>query len=637
MLAAAAQLFWITIVSNDDSGLTSLKTRHGYSPTGHVIRPREEANYSIFTDTCRVPLFDPFDPSIEGLWYRVGEFNCEGKPPLFVVHDSPRSGRLKVDDITHSKYYENIKNCSYHEFGLEYGQDFDLWKGDTLQNVTFDRSVKVDRDFITVQCFNGSKKTYTQHNAIVRRKASLIKERRRKRKQWRAKVKPAEVLNIVIVITDSISRLNFVRHCPRTRKYLLDDLGGFEMLGYNKAGLNTYPNLTPILTGISAKEAKQRGLNHTVEVDSPQIQPPIPFIWKFMKEAGYVTLFCEDWPQASAYNYYGRRGFILQPTDFYWRPFALQAETGYCLGSEPYINYQLNYTKAFLRKYKDMPKFSLTFNSRPTHDYPDDLGKLDSLYLDFTKTLHEEGHLNNTLLIFMGDHGSRFGKLRQSFIGMMEDRMNLMTMILPRWFLKKYPAIDQALQVNTKRLATHYDMHATFESLLSFTGEVPREDTPQRGHSLFGELSDQRTCEKVGIPEQYCSCNGYIPVNTDDVHVREGADIALTFLNSVLKPVERQCYLLSLSNITDARRGYQDRSKTPPENGEGHSENSVSVVYQITFIVDPSKGVFEAIIRHRVSDNTYEIIGMPDRTNGYGSESDCMSSVVLRNYCLCKK
>ena len=37
-----------------------------------------------------------------------------------------------------------------------------------------------------------------------------------------------------MVGVDSVSRLNFMRQMPTTRKFLLDELNAIEMLGYNK-------------------------------------------------------------------------------------------------------------------------------------------------------------------------------------------------------------------------------------------------------------------------------------------------------------------------------------------------------------------------------------------------------------------
>jgi hypothetical protein len=54
--------------------------------------------------------------------------------------------------------------------------------------------------------------------------------------------------NILLLGLDSISRLNFERHFLRT-KVLIQKKGFKTLFGYNKIGLNTFPNMYSFLTG----------------------------------------------------------------------------------------------------------------------------------------------------------------------------------------------------------------------------------------------------------------------------------------------------------------------------------------------------------------------------------------------------
>jgi hypothetical protein len=45
--------------------------------------------------------------------------------------------------------------------------------------------------------------------------------------------------------------------------------------------------------------------------------------------------------------------------------------------------------------------------------------------------------LNKTVLIFLSDHGIRFGAIRKTSVGKLEERLPFMFLIFPDWFLKK--------------------------------------------------------------------------------------------------------------------------------------------------------------------------------------------------------
>ena len=65
----------------------------------------------------------------------------------------------------------------------------------------------------------------------------------------------------------------------------------------------------------------------------------------------------------------------------------------------------------------------------------------------FLKDIHNV--LNNTVLIFFSDHGIRFGKVRQMFVGKMEECLPFIFFIFPQWFMKKYPTYYKNLQTNS--------------------------------------------------------------------------------------------------------------------------------------------------------------------------------------------
>lgn len=67
----------------------------------------------------------------------------------------------------------------------------------------------------------------------------------------------------------------------------------------------------------------------------------------------------------------------------------------------------LNYIKNIFDTYRDKPKFIFGFHGELSHDSYNDIGAADDDVNKWVKDLQDDGHLNNTLLILMSDHGHR--------------------------------------------------------------------------------------------------------------------------------------------------------------------------------------------------------------------------------------
>jgi membrane-anchored protein YejM (alkaline phosphatase superfamily) len=74
----------------------------------------------------------------------------------------------------------------------------------------------------------------------------------------------------------------------------------------------------------------------------------------------------------------------------------------------------------------------------------------DPLYVNLLTHLESEGVLNNSVLIFMSDHGSRYGNYRLTLPGSYEDKLPNFWIRLPPWIKEKYPEWDQALAANSR-------------------------------------------------------------------------------------------------------------------------------------------------------------------------------------------
>lgn len=68
----------------------------------------------------------------------------------------------------------------------------------------------------------------------------------------------------------------------------------------------------------------------------------------------------------------------------------------------------MNYIKTIFNVYKKQPKFVFGFHGELSHDSYNDIGVVDDDLYSWVKDLYDFGHLNNTILILMSDHGHRF-------------------------------------------------------------------------------------------------------------------------------------------------------------------------------------------------------------------------------------
>lgn len=85
----------------------------------------------------------------------------------------------------------------------------------------------------------------------------------------------------------------------------------------------------------------------------------------------------------------------------------------------------------------------------------------------FLLTAHAEGLLNRTVLFVLADHGNRMDVFRQTHLGLLEDFMPMVSMVVPPWLAKKHPDLMSNLALNTKRLTSSYDLFSTFTDIFN--------------------------------------------------------------------------------------------------------------------------------------------------------------------------
>jgi hypothetical protein len=241
------------------------------------------------------------------------------------------------------------------------------------------------------------------------------------RHKWNPLPKRALGFNVLMFGFDSVSRMSWIRMLPKSYAYMVK-LGFIVLKGYNIVGDGTPQALLPILTGHKETELPEarRGFANSSYVDN------FPWVWKDFKNAGYVTQWAEDMQSIGTFQL-RMMGFRKQPVDHYMRIFYLEAERYYsrfrrlCLGSISRHKNMLNWVRDFFQMYTDKPKFSFIFHSEASHNYNNPLSLLDDDLLEFLKYLKTSGTMDNTVLLFMSDHGVRVSDLRQFSQGKLEE------------------------------------------------------------------------------------------------------------------------------------------------------------------------------------------------------------------------
>ena len=329
------------------------------------------------------------------------------------------------------------------------------------------------------------------------------------------------------------------------------------------------------------------------------------------------------------------KGFKDQPSDHYGRTLWLEWE-GLCKNSQTQYELQLKYLKSFMESYPGKRKFGFLFLSDLCHRSASLLSAGDDGFVAFFKSLKNESLLNETMFITMSDHGPRYMEIRKSSQGKLEHRLPFLSLTFPPWFKRKYPEHIAAMVKNTRIISSPFDLYATMKHLLAFP-DKRFVDTAGIGKSLFEPLPEGRTCTDAGIPDNYCPCLRWQPIDISHPHVHEAVKVALSHINKLLVThpmTDKLCHQLELKTIFEA---YQ---KMPSDEADMFlsEQGNNTCSYQIKFQTTPGDGLFEGLLKMNTTAGEMKVYNEIDRVNMYGDQPKCIVNHVpsMRPYCLCK-
>ena len=478
--------------------------------------------------------------------------------------------------------------------------------------------------------------------------ASVIPQRSRYDATDNGTARP-DLYNIMLIMLESQSSANVVRKMPKTFEYLQGDRNTVMFDGHTIVGEGTTDQLCAILVDEleeNLPEAKKDAMESGY-VDR------WPFIFNRFRDNGYVTLFSEDDYRYAAFNY-RLNGFKNPPTDHYARFFwhAAEREDGrpntQCIGDKLYHQLNFDYTESFMDGYRDSPRMGISVASFLAHNNMNNIQHVDDDLVAFMKSMREKGHLENTFVFLVGDHGLRASSFRDSFEGWLEERLPFFSFTFPDRFLAKYPDYKNIVKQNTQTLTSHFDIYATLAHILSY----PTAPTGTTGQSLLTLIDrENRTCKSAGVKDQWCPCQTYVPTDPKEpsaLLMGQSVVKLINRINSQVPEAELACAHLELDTVKkiavkkavvkEASSGRKNDQFIEMLQDNIMPENTIAGMYRITLSVEPSKAIYEAVVLY--SEEDAELLVNPEisRLNLYGDQPICIMDKHrrLRKYCFCK-
>jgi len=407
---------------------------------------------------------------------------------------------------------------------------------------------------------------------------------------------------------------------------------------------NTYPNVAAALTGQSAQELSDTCLKHKPGVS---YFDDCPHAWKNFSDRGYITVFGEDAPWMGAFNYL-KKGFKSQPTDYYFRTLAspLESKLGTatfgsaatCYGPRLAFKLLLDYMKRISTVIDSKQRlFEFIWSSSLFHDSARLPMIGDAALQQFLIWMKSSGKLEHTALILMSDHGMRFGALRSTYQGKIEDRLPFVHFVFPEWFRAKYPMAIANMEANKRKLTTPFDLHATLLDLAeleNISDETIRErmatasewsgsDIP-RGISLFVPIPSFRDCTMAGIPYQWCMCLQKREIQNDSLEAMEAGAALVQLINDKVSEFA-QCAFVTLKKLV-----LVERVVLP----EKYYRKKRMEVFDVKIVASPADASFESTIL-KSRQGKWSLSGSLSRTNKYGNQSYCVEDSEAKKYCFC--
>ena len=322
---------------------------------------------------------------------------------LVRVHRSPVDGtsvlRMNASFFaTTSRSSSSSSTCTAQRFDKRMNESEENENVDMLDSpplvfsASDDYQIRAHRDggYYYIRCVDADRgmKTIVEHVVTVLPAdfGSLLTTKTNKAKaktktKTKTKTKAQEKMSVLMIGIDSVSRHHFRRIFPRTYEFLsarahASRTALFEQ--FSSLGLNTYPNIIALLTGLVAEPIDEYQLHGELSAyrdHDSTFHDRLPFVWNDYAASGYVTIMQEDRPAIGVFNY-KKKGFRYKPTHIYGRAYWTQY---YAIRSGPDMCHQLTPTYDTWIEQTELsvqalngtgvPYFALNYMTEYTHEY----------------------------------------------------------------------------------------------------------------------------------------------------------------------------------------------------------------------------------------------------------------------------
>ncbi|CAJ0572944.1 unnamed protein product, partial [Mesorhabditis spiculigera] len=614
----------------EGSRTLGLSTEHDAAP--FELNPNfTEFSNRIFAK-CHLPIFDPYHDNINSTFQNIDP--TRGCDRNYTPATALQDGHIRIVD----KWKENVEycdvRCHYNDWHTGFSRG-SPWRLDPGQQR------KIECEFVHAICY---KKTRRGRPDVADEYLHIqLIERDAPRKNAGPIQPPTGNFrpDVHIILLDSVAGTQTRRALPRTVEYLEKEMGAVFMHHMNRVADGSQPNGFAFLLGERLDDITRAFLGaedllaqSTFDENCKQYLDNRTFIFNEYERAGYKTMIQFDW--GDVFTYPDCKGFKEQPATHDYRAIVSTMEknkglekklTGKCIEEWHLL---LEHHAQFAAAYNNTGKFGLSWLVEISHNNAYALNHADPVFLKYFQD-HAET-FSNSFVIFMADHGVRYGPTLRRNFGQREMNNPLLMITVPK-FLRENAQVMANLKAHSAKLVTHYDVYATLQDILkishatnytNFDYVEVLQPNPNNGTSLLRPLGrfEDRSCQTIPVTGDFCLCELNRTTKAEPSTYHEMAQVAVKTINDKLKleGLESKCATLKL-NVVDQVQVYDPEEETH--------------LYEITFSTLPNRGKYKARIRQNPG---YQAFGYPVRLNEYGRSADCVASEkpYMRPYCYCK-
>ena len=490
---------------------------------------------------CPAPSVSP-DNAISRTFDEDVSMNCTHEPPLTLLDQETGTMTMNLTALSQQTsanttcFYSFFSRDPLDEHDIMYGPDLPLFPNSSIQ-------LDTDHNTINVTCYDDTNNTLylNTHQFIPPFKSPL-------------KSSPSTP-SIMVLFLESMSSLAF-HGMMKHSKSVMEDMGFMFLDNFVKSGDNSFPNSMAFLTGWQLNKSMEE------KTKEDHFDNQFWYLWDHFKRFKYVTGFLEDLPSMGVFNY-GKTGFVNPPTDFYphafWSqmypgdvfPFYTTNVSDFCFHHNgPKLPIFLQQIHEFVLRNHQHPYFLFASHVQITHDILNHFKLVDDDFAQFFQEIRPL--LNNTIVVFAGDHGFRKGDFVATSVGRLQERMPLFSIFVHDSIHASFPHVRRMLKENRERLCTWFDIHRMMRQFADRSFTVPHSD--QRPDSSDRPVNParqvipaSRTCKHAGIPDIYCVCGNDVNIDLQTVESDDDIVFIKTFVANHLQRLPDDVDLTSIT------------------------------------------------------------------------------------------